>query len=105
VCPCLRSFDLTYSVCASREGFLIFPPISWILIWLNLTIEIRMNVSSQQETPEDRPMPTDALLLSLFICCVFALFAATLAWADYSTTKCQENREAKSKSDPLKKAA
>jgi hypothetical protein len=50
-------------------------------------------------------MPTDALLLSLFICCVFALFAATLAWADYSTTKCQENREANSKSDPLKKAA
>ena len=30
-------------------------------------------------------MPTDTLLLSIVICCVFALFATVLAWLDHST--------------------
>lgn len=50
-------------------------------------------------------MPTDALILSLIICCVFALFAAVLAWADHSTTTWQKNQDATSRSAPLKKAA
>jgi hypothetical protein len=31
-------------------------------------------------------MPTDALLLSIAICFVFAFFAVALAWLDHSTT-------------------
>ena len=50
-------------------------------------------------------MPTDALLLSLFICCVFALFGLVLAWADYSTTRWQKNQPADAPRAPLKKAA
>jgi hypothetical protein len=50
-------------------------------------------------------MPSDALLLSLVICIVFALFAIILAWTDYSTTAWQKNRLAKLPSVPSKKAA
>jgi hypothetical protein len=31
-------------------------------------------------------MPSDALILSLAICCVFAFFAVVLAWVDHSTS-------------------
>jgi hypothetical protein len=50
-------------------------------------------------------MPLDALILSLFVCCVFTLFAAILAWADHSTTTWQKNQAVKSSSALLKKAA
>jgi ABC-type uncharacterized transport system permease subunit len=55
-------------------------------------------------------MPTDAALLSLAICSVFALFAIILAWTDYSTTTWQkktwqQKQTAELPSEPLKKAA
>jgi len=50
-------------------------------------------------------MPIDALLLSLFICGVFALFAVVVAWTDYTTTRHRKNETAKSNTDPLKKVA
>ena len=50
-------------------------------------------------------MPTDALLLSLAICAVFALFAVILAWTDYSTTTWQKKQTAELPSEPSKKAA
>jgi len=50
-------------------------------------------------------MPIDTLLLSLLICCVFALFAVASAWADYTTTRQRKNEAAKSKTDPFKKTA
>jgi hypothetical protein len=34
----------------------------------------------------------DALLLSIAICCVFAVFAAVLAWTDRQTTRWQRER-------------
>ena len=50
-------------------------------------------------------MPIDALLLSLAICFVFALFAVILAWTDYCTTTWQKKQTAESPSVSSKKAA
>jgi hypothetical protein len=54
-------------------------------------------------------MPTDALLLSIAICVVFASFAGVLAWLDHSTTAWRRATDAdKSKQTivpPAKKAA
>ena len=54
-------------------------------------------------------MPTDALLLSIAICLVFALFAAVLAWLDHSTTAWLRAKRAEKATSPeaqsLKKAA
>jgi hypothetical protein len=50
-------------------------------------------------------MPIDALLLSLAICSVFALFAVILAWTDHSTTTWQKKQTAELPSEPSKKAA
>jgi hypothetical protein len=45
-------------------------------------------------------MPTDALLLSIAICLVFALFAAVLAWLDHSTTAWLRARQAEKATSP-----
>ena len=54
-------------------------------------------------------MPTDALLLSIAICVVFASFAGVLAWLDHSTTAWRRATEADKQKQPLappdKKAA
>jgi len=54
-------------------------------------------------------MPIDALLLSLAICFVFALFAVILAWTDHSTTTWQKKQTARAHAElpsvPSKKAA
>jgi hypothetical protein len=50
-------------------------------------------------------MPIDALLLSLAICSVFALFAVILASTDYSTTTWQKKQTVELPSVPSKKAA
>jgi len=50
-------------------------------------------------------MPIDTLLLSLAICGVFALFAAVVAWADYTTTRHLKNKAAEPETDRLTKAA
>jgi hypothetical protein len=63
-----------------------------------------MDASSQPKAGR-KTMPIDALLLSLAIFCVFALFAAVVAWVDYTTTRHIKNAAAKSKTDPLKTAA
>lgn len=54
-------------------------------------------------------MPTDALLLSIAICVVFASFAGVLAWLDHSTNAWRRAQEAEkpnqSIAPPAKKAA
>jgi hypothetical protein len=54
-------------------------------------------------------MPTNALLLSIAICFVFALFAAVLAWLDHSTSSWLRAKQADKASSldtqPAKKAA
>jgi hypothetical protein len=58
---------------------------------------------------EGAAMPFDALILSLAICCVFALFAGVLAWVDHTTSAWQRSSDkevAKSASaQPAKRAA
>jgi hypothetical protein len=54
------------------------------------------------------PMPTDALMLSIAICIVFAVFAGVLAWLDHSTNAWRLANEAEKSSSaapPVKKAA
>ena len=56
-----------------------------VLIW----IKFRIWTGWLYRPPTNRgmcPMPSDALLLSIAICCVFALFAGVLAWLDHNTT-------------------
>ena len=48
----------------------------------------------------DGLMPTDALLLSIVISCVFALFAAVLAWLDHTTTAWVRAKAAEKASSP-----
>ena len=51
-------------------------------------------------------MPIDALLLSLAVCFVFAVFAVVVAWTDYKTTTRHRRYEAvESKTNRAKKAA
>ena len=51
-------------------------------------------------------MPADALLLSIFIVAVFAVFAGVVAWADYTTTNWQRSKvEPARKASPERKAA
>jgi hypothetical protein len=53
-------------------------------------------------------MPSDALILSLVICCVFALFAGVLAWVDHTTSAWLRTRDtgvAKSANFPSAKKA
>jgi hypothetical protein len=62
--------------------------------------------SSCKKIREEESMPIDALLLSLAICFVFALFAVILAWTDHSTTIWQKKQKtAELPSVPSKKAA
>jgi len=50
-------------------------------------------------------MPTDALLVSMVICLVFALFAAVLAWLDHSTSAwLREKRAAEAKAPVVQSA-
>jgi len=53
-------------------------------------------------------MPADALMLSVAICIVFAVFAGVLAWLDHSTNAWRRANEAEKTSSaapPIKKAA
>jgi len=54
-------------------------------------------------------MPADALMLSIAICIVFAVFAGVLAWLDHSTNAWRRANEAEKASaaaaPPAKKAA
>jgi hypothetical protein len=75
-----------------------------VLIWIKFVGGIWID-TAQSVKRRGTPMPADALLLSIFIISIFALFAGVMAWADYSTTTWQKNQSSKSKSNSLKKAA
>jgi hypothetical protein len=75
------------------------------LISINVSLGLLIQALFLEETSGEGLMPIDAILLSLAICSVFALFAVILSWTAYRTTAWQKKQSAELPSVPSKKAA